>query len=158
MAGTEMCGHRRERGTSAEGKRDVSELESSNPSRPQELRSHRLDEIRLRRVLDYVAENLDQEITVAQLASVSCLSPSHFAHMFSVSMGVAPHRYVSLQRLENAKVMLADCKRSLSDIAFSCQFSSQTSFNRAFLRAIGVTPGEYRRGGIEKSRLRTSVS
>jgi transcriptional regulator GlxA family with amidase domain len=34
--------------------------------------SHRLDEIRLRRVLDYIAENLEQDITVAQLASVAC--------------------------------------------------------------------------------------
>jgi AraC family transcriptional regulator len=114
-------------------------------SRPQGHKSHRLDEIRLRRVLDYVAENLDQDITVAQLASVACLSPSYFANMFSLTTGVAPYRYVSQQRLESAKMMLADGKRSLSDIAFSCQFSSQTSFNRAFLRATGMTPDEYLR-------------
>jgi AraC family transcriptional regulator len=115
------------------------------PSRSQGLISRRLDETRLRRVLDYIAENLDRDITVAQLASVACLSPSHFASMFSVTTGVAPYRYVSQQRLGSAKMMLADGKRSLSDIAFSCQFSSQTSFNRAFLRATGMTPGEYRR-------------
>jgi len=73
--------------------------------------------------------------------------------MFSVTMGVAPHRYVSRQRLESAKMMLADGKRSLRDIAVSCQFSSQTSFNRAFLRAIGVTPGEYRRARVEERYL-----
>jgi AraC-like DNA-binding protein len=167
MTGTDskMRGHPRKRGTSAEGKvnikaataakRDVSELvaESWNPSRPQRFGSHRLDEIKLRRVLDYIAENLDQEITVAQLASVACLSPCHFASMFSRSIGVAPYRYVSQQRLESAKMMLADCKRSVSDIAFSCQFSSQTSFHRAFLREIGVTPGEYRRARVEERYL-----
>jgi AraC family transcriptional regulator len=41
--------------------------------------------------------------------------------------------------------MLAAGKRPLSDIALSCQFSSQASFSRAFRRATGVTPGEYRR-------------
>jgi AraC family transcriptional regulator len=123
------------------------------PRRPQRLRSHRLDEIRLRRVLDYIAENLGQGITIEQLASVACFSPSHFAHMFSVTMGVAPHRYVSRQRLQRAMTLLADGKRSLSDIAFSCQFSSQTSFNRAFLRATGVTPGEYRRARVEERYL-----
>jgi AraC family transcriptional regulator len=119
------------------------------PSRQQRFRSYRLDEIRLRRVLDYVAENLHQEIAVAQLANVACLSPFHFARMFSAAMGVAPQRYVSQRRLESAKMMLADGKRSLSDIALSCQFSSQATFNRAFLRATGVTPGEYRRARVE---------
>jgi AraC family transcriptional regulator len=107
--------------------------------------SHRLDEIRLRRVLDYIAQHLDEDITVAQLANVACLSPFHFARMFKAAMGAAPHRYVSQQRLENAMMLLAAGKRPLSDIALICQFSSQASFNRAFRRATGVTPGEYRR-------------
>ena len=109
------------------------------------LRSHRLDEMRLRRVLDYIAQHLDEDITVAQLAGVACLSPFHFARMFRATIGIAPHRYVSQQRLERAMVLLAAGKRPLSDIALSCQFSSQASFNRAFRRATGVTPGEYRR-------------
>jgi len=113
--------------------------------RPQGSRSHRLDEIRLRRVLDYIAQHLDEDITAAQLAGVACLSPFHFARMFKAAMGAAPHRYVGQQRLENAMALLAAGKRSLSYIALSCQFSSQASFNRAFRQATGVTPGEYRR-------------
>jgi PAS domain S-box-containing protein len=132
---------------------EASALTEPAPSRPERFRSHRLDEIRLRRVLDYIAENLDQEITVAKLASVACLSPFHFARMFRAATRVAPYRYVSQQRLERAKMMLADGKQSLSDIAFNCQFSSQTSFNRAFLRATGVTPGEYRRARVEERYL-----
>lgn len=113
--------------------------------RQQRFRLHRLDEIRLRRVLDYIGQHLDEDFTVAQLAGVTCLSPFHFARMFKAAMGVAPHRYASQRRLERAMVLLAGGKRSLSDIALSCQFSSQASFNRAFRRAKGVTPGEYRR-------------
>jgi AraC family transcriptional regulator len=107
--------------------------------------SHRLDEVRLRRVLDYIAQHLDESITVARLAGVACLSPFHFARMFRASLGVAPHRYVSQQRLERAMVLLAAGKQPLSDIAVSCQFTSQPSFSRAFRRATGMTPGEYRR-------------
>src|SRR5258705_226819 len=113
--------------------------------RPQGFRSHRLDQIRLRRVLDYIAQHLDEDITLAQLASVASLSPFHFARMFSAAMNVSPHRYVSQLRLERAMVLLAAGKRTLSDIALSCQFSSQASFNRAFRRATGMTPGEHRR-------------
>jgi AraC family transcriptional regulator len=113
--------------------------------KPHGSRSQRLDEKRLRRVLDYVAQHLDEDITIAQLASVACLSPFHFARMFRASMDVAPHRYVSEQRLESAMALLAAGERSLSDIALGCQFSSQASFSRAFRRATGATPGEYRR-------------
>jgi AraC family transcriptional regulator len=113
--------------------------------RSQRFGSHRLDEARLRRVLDYIAQHLDGDITVARLAGVACLSPFHFARMFRASMGVSPHRYVSQQRLESAMVLLASGQRPLSDIALSCRFSSQASFSRAFRRATGVTPGDYRR-------------
>lgn len=112
---------------------------------PQRFRSHQLDQIRLRRVLDYIAQHPDEEMTLAQLASVACLSPFHFARMFKAATSVSPHRYVSQLRLERAMVLLAAGKQSLIDIALSCQFSSQASFNRAFRRATGVTPGEYQR-------------
>jgi AraC family transcriptional regulator len=113
--------------------------------RPQRIASHQLDQIRLRRVLDYIAHHLDQDMTVARLASVACLSPFHFARMFRAATNVSPHRYVSQLRLGRAMVLLTAGQRSLVDIALSCQFSSQASFNRAFRRATGVTPGEYRR-------------
>src|SRR5260221_2402376 len=115
------------------------------PVRPQKSRSHRLDEIRLRRVLDYIAQHINEKITVAELASVACLSPFYFTRMFSAAMGVAPHRYVSQRRLECSLALLAAGNQSLSDIALKCQFSSQANFNRAFRRTMGMTPGEYRR-------------
>jgi AraC-like DNA-binding protein len=106
---------------------------------------HRLDDARLRRVLAYIEEQLAEDITVADLANVACLSIFHFTRAFAAAMGVPPHRYVSRRRLESAKVMLATGRASLGEIAYHCRFSSQSSFTRAFRRAIGMTPGEYRR-------------
>jgi AraC family transcriptional regulator len=106
---------------------------------------HRLDDGRLRRVLAYVEEHLAEDITVADLANVACLSIFHFTRAFAASMGVPPHRYVSQRRLEAAKALIATGRPSLSEIAFNCQFSSQSSFTRAFRRATGMTPAEYRR-------------
>jgi AraC family transcriptional regulator len=68
----------------------------------------------------------------------------HFTRAFAAATGVPPHRYVSQRRLESAKAMIAT-RSSLSEIAFNCQFSSQSSFTRAFRRASGMTPAEYRR-------------
>jgi AraC family transcriptional regulator len=106
---------------------------------------HRLDEGRLRRVLAYIEEHLAEDITVADLADVACLSIFHFTRAFAAAMGVPPHRYVSRRRLESAKAMIATGRASLSEIAFDCRFSSQSSFARAFRRATGMTPAEYRR-------------
>jgi AraC family transcriptional regulator len=113
--------------------------------RPSILSGHRLDDRRLRRVLAYVEEHLAEDITVTDLANVACLSIFHFTRAFAATMGVPPHRYVSRRRLENAKAMIATGRTSLSEIALGCRFSSQSSFSRAFRRATGLTPAEYRR-------------
>jgi hypothetical protein len=64
---------------------------------------------------------------------------------FAAATGVPPHRYVSRRRLETARAMIATGRASLSEIALECRFSSQSSFTRAFRRATGMTPAEYRR-------------
>ena len=106
---------------------------------------HRLDDRRLRRVLTYIEEHLADDIAVADLANVACLSIFHFTRAFTATIGVPPHRYVSGRRLESAKAMIATGRASLSEIALECQFSSQSSFTRAFRRAMGMAPAEYRR-------------
>jgi AraC family transcriptional regulator len=107
----------------------------------------RLDDARLRRVLGYVEEHLAEEITVADLAAVACLSVFHFTRAFTATVGLPPYRYVSQQRLESAKAMIAAGRASLGKIALDSRFSSQSSFTRAFRRATGMTPAEYRRAG-----------
>ena len=112
---------------------------------PTDSSAHRLDHIRLRRVLDYVAENIKDHITLLDLAGIAGYSPFHFARKFTLAMGISPHRYISRIRLESAMAELATGKLPLAQIALNAQFSSQASFTRAFHRAIGVTPKEYQR-------------
>jgi AraC family transcriptional regulator len=54
-----------------------------------------LDDRKLRRVLAYIEEHLAEDITVADLANIACLSIFHFTRAFAATMGVPPHRYVS---------------------------------------------------------------
>lgn len=104
-----------------------------------------LDNARLKRVLAYIEDQLAEEITVADLAGVASLSMFHFTRVFTARMGVPPHRYVRKRRHEAAKVVIARGRASLSEIAFTHGFSSQSSFPRAFKRATGMTPADYRR-------------
>ncbi|WP_187278589.1 helix-turn-helix domain-containing protein [Methylobacterium sp. WL64] len=107
-------------------------------------RLHALDAVRLARVRDYIAANLDDDIGVGDLAAVACLSQFHFIRAFKAATGLPPHRYLGLQRLERAKVMLRLGRMPLADVALACRFSSQANFTRAFRRAVGVPPGAYR--------------
>jgi AraC family transcriptional regulator len=107
--------------------------------------AYALDHIRLRRVLDHIAANIGDDITLANLARIAGYSPFHFARKFTLAMGISPHRYISRIRLEKAMAELAAGKLPLAEIAFNAQFSSQASFTRAFHRATGMTPQKYRR-------------
>jgi AraC family transcriptional regulator len=103
-----------------------------------------LDARRLRWVHDYIDANLERDLTIDELANVACLSQYHFARLFKRAMGRTVHRHLVARRLERAKQLLASAEPSLADIASRCSFSSQANFTKAFVRAIGITPGRYR--------------
>jgi AraC family transcriptional regulator len=117
----------------------------SRSTAPATTDAHPLDHLRLRRVLDYIASNIDDDIRLADLARVGGQSPFHFARKFALAMGVSPKRYVSRMRLDKAMAELTAGRLPLAQIALNAGFSSQASFTRAFRRATDMTPREYRR-------------
>jgi AraC family transcriptional regulator len=117
-----------------------------SPDKDLEQLSHQgLDRRRLTRVREYIAANLESDLTIAQLAKVACLSQFHFARAFKAAVGQSPHQYVSAQRLARAKEMLTRGDQSLLDITIALNFSSQANFTRAFRVGTGMTPGQFRR-------------
>jgi AraC family transcriptional regulator len=116
-----------------------------NPSRhPLAFAKGLLDRNRLDRVIQYVEANLDNDITVADLAEAACFSLYHFARAFHLATGRPPHAYISERRLDRAKHLLAYSDEALVDISLICRFSGQANFSKAFKRAMGVSPGRYR--------------
>lgn len=115
---------------------------SSAPTTPD---AQPLDRIRLRRVLDYISAHIDDDITLTDLAKVGGQSVFHFARKFAVAMGVSPMRHVTRMRLDKAMAELAAGKLPLAQISLNAGFSSQANFTRAFGRATGMTPKQYRR-------------
>ena len=108
-------------------------------------KQYRLDSRRLRRVLDFMTAHLEDDIGLEALAGEACLSTFHFVRVFANTMGIPPHRYLSRMRLERAKTLLSLRAMPIAEIAVACCFSSQANFTRAFVRATGLTPREYRR-------------
>jgi len=100
---------------------------------------------RFRRVLDHIDAHLDEELSVERLSRVATFSKYHFHRQFSALFGLGVHKYVQLVRLRRASRQLAfQSERSVIDIALDSGYESPEAFARAFKKAVGQTPSEFR--------------
>jgi AraC-like DNA-binding protein len=99
---------------------------------------------RLKRVLDYIEAHLDGRLTLADLASIACLSQYHFSRSFKRAVGIGPTRYVMERRLERAKTLMRRTNQPLAMIAQEAGFVDQSHLTSVFRRETGVTPGHFR--------------
>jgi transcriptional regulator GlxA family with amidase domain len=99
----------------------------------------------LREVQRYAVENLAADLTVEALAQLAHMSPRHFARSFRAEVGLTPARYVERLRLEAARRRLEESEEPVAAVALACGFGTAETMRRAFLRALGVGPAEYRR-------------
>jgi AraC family transcriptional regulator len=103
-----------------------------------------LSEAHLRRVIEFIEDNLGQDISLTALAALTGTGVDVFARNFKASMGVPPYRYVLERRLFRAQMLLMDGGKSLAEIAFEVGFSSQAHFTARFSKVTGVSPAAYR--------------
>jgi len=98
----------------------------------------------LRRIVAYIDAQLDQPLTLAQLAAEAALSEYHFARMFRSSVGEAPHQYVMRRRMETAQQLLKFSTLPVTEIALRCGFHSSSHFSNRFRQQHGVAPSVWR--------------
>jgi AraC family transcriptional regulator len=98
---------------------------------------------RLKRVLDYIGDNLADDVSLSQLAAVAGMSPHYFAGLFSKSTGYPPHRFVLLQRIERAKQSLRNPGRSIIEIGLDAGFQNPSHFARMFRKFVGTSPSRF---------------
>ena len=103
-----------------------------------------LPRYRLKRVIDYIDENLSCDLTLAQLATVAGMSPHYFAELFRRSTGQAPHQYVLLRRIDVAKDVLRDPRRSVIEAGLDAGFQNPSHFARVFRKWVGISPSGFR--------------
>jgi AraC family transcriptional regulator len=98
-----------------------------------------------RRVVEYIEQHLGAKLTTEEIAAAIGLSKSHFSRSFKSTLGASPMAYVAARRIERAKRTILASAESLADVALDCGFADQSHLNRQFRRAVGVTPGQWRR-------------
>jgi AraC-like DNA-binding protein len=96
----------------------------------------------IQEVLRHIAENLNQPLTLSELADLAGLSMWRFATVFRQQVGVSPHRYICRLRLERAQALIRSGVPAAT-AASEAGFYDQSHLSRHFKSMFGMTPGEY---------------
>ena len=109
----------------------------------------------LRELQDWIAGNLDADLSVPALAERAHMSERNFARAFRKELGMTPAAYVESVRVEAARIALESADTPVEVVARDNGFGTVETMRRAFHRRLGVGPADYRaRFKSTASRLR----
>ena len=97
------------------------------------------------KVLDYIEENLTQDITIDQLSQVAAMNRYYFSTFFKKQMSESPVQYITRKRIRLAIELLKDENLSILEVALRSGFNNAANFNRAFRQLTETSPSEYRK-------------
>ena len=117
-----------------------------------ELRSEEIQESRtMQAVLQYCAEHFSQNISLSSIVEELHLSRCYLSHLFNEQLGVHFKDYIHSLRISEACRLLINTNEELIQISEAVGYSSYRTFNRAFIKQVGMLPSQYRRA--EASRV-----
>ena len=99
---------------------------------------------KLRRVTEFINENLEEDLSLAEIAAVADLSQYHFARSFRKTTGLTPQQYLMQQRIERAKELLAKDDTPIVEISLRTGFKNQSHFTTLFRKYTKFTPKLWR--------------
>jgi transcriptional regulator GlxA family with amidase domain len=98
----------------------------------------------IRELQIWVAEHLGRRLSVEDLAERMSMSVRNFERVFTREVGTTPSQYVLQMRVEAARRQLELTDGGLKHVAAAVGFGSVDVMRRAFVRVLGLTPGQYR--------------
>jgi AraC family transcriptional regulator len=99
----------------------------------------------VRRIIAYMHEHLDQEVSLDDLAAQTNVSKYHLLRSFASSTGFTPHRYLVHLRMDRAAELLCGTAQPILQVSRACGYRSPGQFTAAFRRRFDVSPTEFRR-------------
>lgn len=110
----------------------------------EEIQTMQIDS-RIKKSIDYLSDNITEELQLIDLAKASGYSLSRFKVKFKEEIGITPAEYINLQKFEIAKKQLVDTNINITDLAFSLGFSSVSYFCSVFKKFATCSPQQYRK-------------
>ena len=122
----------------------------------------------VQRMQDYIESNLEQDISMADLAKAAGYSPWYSYRLFQSLLHMTPAVYIRRLRLSKSALRLRDEKVKIIDVAFDLGFASVDGYTPAFRKEFGITPSEYAKSpvpiklfvayGVKFKELRKEIS
>jgi AraC-like DNA-binding protein len=110
------------------------------------LRAATRDELyrRIYRLADYINACYAQPLTLAGMAQVATLSPSHLLRVFKRHFRQSPHQFLRAKRIDAAKQLLIQSDLPVTEVCLAVGFESLGSFSWRFHREVGLSPQQFR--------------
>ncbi len=99
----------------------------------------------LRRVLKFIDENLQQDISLNDTAAAAFLSPNYLSQLLKKQTGMAYVEWLTARRMERAQHLLAHTSERISAVANAVGFTDEAYFTRRFRQQLGQSPSQYRK-------------
>lgn len=99
---------------------------------------------RLKKAIEYINENLSEDIGLVDIADELGMSQYYFCRLFRKSTGITPHAYMIQQRIEKAKQLLKQSKLTINEISIECGFANPSHFAKHFRKHTGLSPKQFR--------------
>ena len=99
---------------------------------------------KLKEVTDWMAQHIAEDLKLDQLAAQVGLSKFHFDRLFKRAIGLSPSQYQIDLRMNEARRLLRETKKSILDVALDVGYTNPSHFAKLFRRENGLTPSKYR--------------
>ncbi|MBW3697781.1 AraC family transcriptional regulator [Vibrio sp. T187] len=99
---------------------------------------------RMRNVIEHIEAHLAQELSIARLSAVACLSPTQLKTVFKQQTEHTVNQYITKLRMEKAQALLLHTDYPLSIVAESVGYTDLTAFSRRFSKYFGLSPSKIR--------------
>ena len=115
-------------------------------SKKQVKELQKLSTLHKNRLISFINDSLDSDLSIENMALLLGMSPSHFTSLFRATFGTSPHQYVIKRRVDQAAFLLrSEPERSIMDIAIATGFSSQAHLTYSFKRYLKQTPAKWKK-------------
>jgi len=99
---------------------------------------------KLRQITDWMTQHMEEDFSLGQLAAKAGLSKFHFIRLFKNAIGESPSRYHTHLRIDAARRLLRETKKTVVEVALDLGYTNPSHFARLFRRQTGLSPSDYR--------------
>jgi len=114
-------------------------------------------ETKIQIIIEYMEDNIQENLSLIELAQCVNLTPSHLCYLFKAHKGISPMQFLKARRLEKACGLLKTTLLSIKEITSHVGIRDESHFTRDFKKSYGVTPSHYRAENLDSEQVKKYI-